>query len=189
LLYLNWGIRKIHGVNSQFAVLRTREIDPDPIALHHATNVCGNLAQYVAEVEAGYHTVCQIEQELQALLWPQGIAEVDRIVHRQCDLVCYERAETDFILGVSIPVDAGDHEAAEAAMRSRQRKGADGMYAGFPHHWNGSREPGLTINGAQNNGFLIPVHPCSQSLLTVDFRWTMLPVATCDAEVPVDFMR
>src|SRR4051812_31869058 len=124
------------------------------------------------QIKVRNRTIGQLEQQFQPLLRPVGSAKIDAVVHCQRNLIGYERAETNLILRVSVPADAGDHQAAEAPMCRRQRESADRIYTGLSHPGDRSGEPGLRVETAQNNGLLMPEYPRSQGLFAVCFRWT-----------------
>ena len=189
LLDCERGVGKIQRVDSQLAVFRARQIDSHAVALHDFANMSRDVAQHLSKVEVGYRTIGQIEQQFQSLLRLLGGAEVDRIVHRQGDLVGHQRAEADFVERIGVAVDTRDHEAAELTMGRRQGKGANGLQTCLSHNAGGGGKSRFGVESAKGHSFLVPIHPGCYRLLAVDVGRLMIRLPASRPKMPVDLVR
>src|SRR5258708_21853034 len=85
--------------------------------------------------------------------------EVQRVIHRQRNLVGDEREEADFLPAVGVGLQAAKSEAAEAPVYRRQRKYAYRPDPSSFQHLGYRRESGLRVQGGNYPGLLILAHP------------------------------
>src|SRR5580698_9547971 len=120
------GVWKIEDINPKPAVLGAGKADSNAIALHDPANLRRDFAQNFPQVEMGGHTIGEIEQQLQSLLRPLRIREVDGVVGCESDLVGYQTEEPNLFRSVGSRLNARDNQTAQSAMRCGQRDSAEG---------------------------------------------------------------
>ena len=112
-------------MNAQVLPIGFGEHDRCRIAVHYLADAGGYGAQQLLKIQVRYDLVCQIEDQLQAVLRLLRKVKVRGGINRQCKLVSYKTEKLQVLFGVGVRTCASNfqHSQPSATAGKGQRTG------------------------------------------------------------------